>query len=116
MQRPSDCHSTAFNSLEIRFHRVPMLDAPLNSALRSLNALPGCLAYRLEIRPYHGYPWRITGVWESAEAKTAHYPSAELQTLLSLLLTPALAEIRFREAEADSLVNALDFQATQLAG
>lgn len=116
MQRPSDCDSTACNSLEIRFHRAPMLDAPLNSALRSLNALPGCVAYRLEIRPHHRYPWRITGIWESAEAKTAHYPSAELQTLLSLLLTPALAEIRFREAATDCLVNALDFRATQLAG
>jgi quinol monooxygenase YgiN len=120
MRPSSDRYFTAINSMEIRFHCPPVpqtsLNSTLNSALRSLNALPGCVAYRLETRPHHRYCWRITGVWESDEAKKAHYPSAELQTLLTLLLTPGLAEIRFREADASCLSNALEFRATQLAG
>jgi quinol monooxygenase YgiN len=119
--RPSTVrYFRAFNSMEIRFHCPPVLQtslsSALNSALKSLNALPGCVAYRLETRPHHRYCWRITGVWESDDAKQAHYSSAELQTLLTLLLTPALAEIRFCEAQAGCLSNALEFRATRMAG
>ena len=116
MRPPPDGYVSSFNSMELRFHATPVPDAALTRVLKSLNALPGCVVYRLEVRSYRRYCWKIIGVWESDHAKKAHYHSADLQTLLTLLQASGLAEIRFSEANSGCLSNDFTFKESRLAG